>query len=585
MLRNRIKKLTYWGSIAVIAILFLTAFVSCKQERSNDIVLRQPTHPKTLNPMISNDGNSRRIIDRIFQPLLQVDYLTYELVPVLLESRPVFEEINDSTVAMICEIRKEAFWDDTGEPITGHDVDFTLRLMKTPGAVISPVGLYADFIKDIKIDEQNSKKFVLYCKPYMLMETALVNMMIMPKYIYDPEHILDNFTVSDLTSKKKELKENSELTRYAKFFNEIDFQKNIVVGSGPYLLDGWEDQQKVTLKRKENWWADSVKNTNSWLIAHPKKLVYKTIPDANTAISALKAGDVDVLPMIDPRRFLDEFSRDSNFVKAYHLGTPSSFTYGYLGIKMDNPKLENPKTRQALRYLMDVDEYSERVFFGYGERVSTFMHPSKKKFINEYIPLHDYNLERAKILLAEAGWGDSNQDGTLDKFVDSQRIDLKIEVLYRNVSSRSEEGVLLFKNACEEAGIKIIPVGIGTSEWIDKLGKRNFEMYLGAWQESILESDYSQLWHTKFIGDGSNYCGFGDAKSDAILDALTNEISEEKRAILYKELQQIIDEEVPYIFLVSVKHRIAINKRIVNPNFSMLGNGYWEQGFQVEGAQ
>ena len=585
MLRNRIKKLTYWGSIAVIAILFLTAFVSCKQERSNDIVLRQPTHPKTLNPMISNDGNSRRIIDRIFQPLLQVDYFTYELVPVLMTSRPVIEEINDSTIAMKCEIREEAVWDDTGEDITGKDVDFTLRLMKSPGAAVSGVGLYADFIKDIKIDDTNNKKFVLYCKPYMLMETALASIVIMPKHIYDPEHILDDFTVSDLTLKKNELEENSELTRYAKFFNEIDFQKNIVVGSGPYLLDSWDDKQKVTLKRKENWWADSVVDGNSWLKAYPKMLVYKTIPDINTAVSALRAEELDVMQKIDPRKFVEELRKDADFTNKFHHGTPSQFIYSYLGMQMNHPKFEDLRTRQALRYLMDVEEYSDRVFFGLGERVSTFIHPSNTKFINEDIPLHEYNLDKAKALLAAAGWTDSNQDGTLDRIIDNERVDFKIEVLYPQVATTSEEGVLLFKNTCEKAGIKIIPVGMDFKVMLEKLSDGDFEMFLGLWQASIVESDPSQIWHTKYIGNGHNYFGFGNAQSDAILDALVEELSEQKRAKLYKQLQQVIDDEVPCIFMLAVRNRVAVHKRIKEPNFSSLGRGYWEQGFQVEAVQ
>ena len=585
MLKSKIKKLKYWVSVSVIVASFTVIIGGCKQEKLKDIVLWQSTDPIKLNPMTSTDAGGRRIIERIFQPLLQVDYFTYELVPVLMKSRPVIEEINDSTIAMNCEIREEAVWDDTGEPITGHDVDFTLRLMKSPDAAVSAVGLYADFIKDIKVDETNSKKFVLYCKPYMLMETALVSMMIMPKHIYDPEHILDDFTVSDLTLKKSELEEDPELKRYAKFFNEIDFQKSIVVGSGPYLLDGWEDKQKVTLKRKENWWADNVFDSNSWLKAYPKRLVYKTIPDINTAVSALKTEELDVMQKIDPRKFVEDLRKDAEFTSKFHHGTPSQFIYSYLGMQMNHPKFKDLKTRQALRYLMNVEEYSDRVFFGLGERVSTFIHPSDKKFINEEIPFHEYNLEKAKALLAEAGWTDSNQDGTLDRIIDGEQVDFKIEVLYPQVATTSEEGVLLFKNSCERAGIKIIPVGMDFKVMLEKLAAGDFEMFLGLWQASIVESDPSQIWHTKYIGKGHNYFGFGNAESDAILDALVEELSQEKRAKLYKELQQIIDDEVPCIFMLAVRNRVAVHKRITEPNFSSLGRGYWEQGFQIEAVQ
>lgn len=576
---NRLKNLVI---IAILAIGGIVIFSSCEQDKPKDIVLWQLNDPIKLNPMTATDGGGRRVIERIFQPLLQVDYFTYELVPVLIKSRPVIEVLNDSTTAMSFEIREEAVWDDTGEPITGEDVDFTLRLMKAPGTAVSAISLYFDYIKDIKVDETNKKKFTLYCKPYMIMESALTSMMIMPAHIYDPENILKDFTVKDLTTKKAELAENSELKRYGQFFNELDFQKNIVVGSGPYLLDSWEDKQKLTLKLKENWWGNNVENGNSWLKAYPKKLVYKTIPDVNTAVSALQVEELDVMQKIDPRRFVEELRKDSSFINTFHHGTPSQFIYSYLGMNMDDSKLNDVKTRKALRHLMDAEEYSERSFFGLGERVSTFIHPSKKQFINEKLILPDYNVEKAKSLLAEAGWTDSNQDGTLDKMINGERVDFKIEVLYPKVANTSEEGVLLFKSTCEEAGVKIIPVGLDFKVMLEKLQARDFEMYFGLWQAAPVESDPSQLWHTDAIGKGQNYPGFGDKDSDAILEALAVELSEEKRAILYKELQQMIDNEAPYIFLLAVRNRVAVHKRILEPNFSSMGNGYWEAGFQME---
>ncbi|MFK7946023.1 MAG: ABC transporter substrate-binding protein [Saprospiraceae bacterium] len=566
----------------VVAISTLVTFSSCEQEKTPDIVLWQATDPVKLNPMTATDAGSRRIIERIFQSLLQVDYFTYELVPVLVKSRPVIEEINDSTVAMNFEIRDEAIWDDTGEPITGEDVDFTLRLMKSPGAAKSSIRLYFDYIKEIQIDETNKKKFTIICEPYMIMESTLTNMMIMPKHIYDPENILADFTVKELTQNSKALAENSELKRYAQFFNKLDFQKNIVVGSGPYTLASWEDKQKVTLKLKENWWGNNMEKGNSWLKATPKKLIFKTIPDMNTAVTALEVEELDVMSRIPPRRFVEELRKDSSFINTFHNGTPLQFTYSYIGMKTDNDKLGDVQTRKALRHLMDAKEYSDRVFFGLSERVSTFIHPSKKKFINENLILPDYNVEKAQQLLTKAGWSDSNQDGILDKMINGERTDFKIEVLYPNVAKTSEEGVLLFKNTCEEAGIKIIPVALDFNVFLKKLGARDFEMYFGLWAAAVVESDPSQVWHTNSIGNGHNYTGFGNPESDKILEDLQKELDEDKRAILYKKLQQIIDDEAPYIFLTATRNRVAVHKRIIDPNFSSMGDGYWSSGFKLE---
>jgi peptide/nickel transport system substrate-binding protein len=567
--------------ILFIAILFIS---NCTTEKSKDIVIWQSSDPVMLNPMNAVDAGSRRMMERIFQPLLTIDYSTYELIPVLAKSRPIIKEISDTMTTMEFELREEAVWDDTGEPITGEDVAFSLKVMKAPGIQNSALRVYFDYIKDIQIDEKNPKKFTLTCKRYMIMESTLTDLMICPKHIYDPEDILDGYTVSDFSNPEtyKELMENEALKGYAEFFNAPDFQNSIVVGSGPYVLDTWEPSQKIVLRLKTNWWANKVENSNAWLKATPKKLIYKTIPDMNTAVAALETEEIDVMYRIDPRKFTEELRKDSVFINTFHTGTPSQFIYSYMGMNKDNPKLADVNTRRALRLLMDVDNYSKTTFYGLSERVTTFIHPSTKIFINEDIQLQPFNIEIAKILLTKAGWKDSNQDGILDKVIDGQTVDFKIEVLYPSVATTSEDGVLIFKDGCKKAGIEIVPIALDYRVFLDKMKARKFDMYFGLWQASPIESDPAQLWHTNAITNGGqNYTGFGNAKSDKLLGAIQKELDINKRASLYKELQQMIDDEATYIFLIAVKNRVAIHKRIKDPNYSSMGNGFWSQGFEL----
>ena len=235
-----------------------------------------------------------------------------------------------------------------------------------------------------------------------------------------------------------------------------------------------------------------------------------------------------------------------------------------------------------MRHLMDVEGYSENIFYGLAERVSTFIHPSKKKFVNDKLVLPDYNIEKAKAMLAEAGWGDSNQDGTLDRMIDGERVDFKVEFLYPSVAKTSEKGVLIYQEACKKVGVEIIPVGMDFKLMLEKLRKREFDMYFGLWQAAPVESDPTQLWHTNSINGGNNYVSFGNAKSDALIEKLTKELDEDKRAVSYKELEQMVDDEAPYIFLMASKNRLAIHKKVKSAKFSGLGNGYWSPGFVIE---
>ena len=132
------------------------------------------------------------------------------------------------------------------------------------------------------------------------------------------------------------------------------------------------------------------------------------------------------------------------------------------------------------------------------------------------------------------------------------------------------DAALIFKEAAREVGINVDVVPQEWSIYIDNQKKHNFEMYYGAWISGVGESDPKQIFHTESINGGSNYCYFGNAESDALIEALRSELDKDKRAYYYKALQAIIHDEVPYIFLSAPLERIAISKKFFGPNMGWL---------------
>ena len=104
-------------------------------------------------------------------------------------------------------------------------------------------------------------------------------------------------------------------------------------------------------------------------------------------------------------------------------------------------------------------------------------------------------------------------------------------------------------------------------------------MYIGGWAASPVESDPAQIWHTESYKDGSNYVGFGTPESDALIDRLRKTVNDEERFQRYKELQKMIHEDVPYIFLVVQKNRVVINRKYDNIYGSGLRSGFLPNGF------
>jgi peptide/nickel transport system substrate-binding protein len=534
--------------------------------------------PQSLNPYNAQDETSTYIAQQVHQALYSTDFKTYKLIPVLAADMPVYTERPDGLIDMAIEVRPEAVWDD-GTPITGHDIDFSLKVIKTPKVDNLRTKPYFEYIKAVEVDAENPKKFKFVIEPYMIAEVSLTELYVLPKSVYDPKGLLDKFTVKQLEADKEIMKNDAALDEYAIFFNGDQFKRETMAGCGPYVFDRWETNQRVVFKLKKDWWGHSLKEVNQYYEAYPNEIIYEVIKDLTTAVVALKGEQIDAMRGINPKDFVEDLQANQCFQDRYSTSNPPLFSYDYIGLNLRDPKFTNLKTRIALANLMNVDQLIQSFCFGLGEPVASIVHPSLTDKLNENLKPIPYDMDKAKALLAEAGWGDSNSDGFLDREIDGQRVDFEFTIITNNGNDRRKTGCLIFQEGCRKAGIKL---NIEVLEWsvlLEKTKNHDFEAYIGGWIASPLESDPKQIWHTESYNGGSNYVGFGDEKSDALIESLRRELDQDKRNQLYKDLQQAIRDEMPYIFLLSQKERIAIHRKFSNAESSGIRPGYWMNGF------
>ena len=242
--------------------------VDSKRAGINEAIVHLSSDAQSLNPLTSSDANSSQILKNTHELLLYTDDDTYELVPLLAVSRPKIELIDEGEYAggmkMEFEMRPEATWDN-GEPITGHDYAFTLKVLKCPA--ISETGHvrpYLKFIDAVEVDKENPKKFTLWCnKRYALAENGAGNTVeIIPEYAYDPNGLLKNYTVKDFNdlSNEDKFKADANLIQFAKEFTDEKYarEKGFIVGSGPYTFEKWETGQRITLIKKDDWWGNAL---------------------------------------------------------------------------------------------------------------------------------------------------------------------------------------------------------------------------------------------------------------------------------------------------------------------------------------
>src|SRR5690606_13496973 len=309
-----------------------------------------------------------------------------ELVPVVAESRPEIETTEDGGMKITYRIRPEAKWDN-GEQITDIDVEFALKVIKNPKVDNLNNKPYYEFIEDMVFYEDDPLKFTFVCKDvYILAEVQSGDIDLMPKHIYDPKGLMDEFTIKQLAENAPELATNPKIVEFAKDFNSEKHQRDpqFIQGCGPYLLKEWQTGQKLVIKKKENWWGDQLADKGMHFQIYPPEIVYQTINDQTTAKEALIAGKVDVMRGIKPQDF-QYLPKSKKFTQNFVTHTPQQMAYSYLGINVRKPMFSDKKTRQALAHLIDVDKIIEVVALGYGERAIGPIHPAKEKQYNKNI--------------------------------------------------------------------------------------------------------------------------------------------------------------------------------------------------------
>ncbi|MCK6649029.1 MAG: ABC transporter substrate-binding protein, partial [Bacteroidia bacterium] len=195
---------------------------------------------------------------------------------------------------------------------------------------------------------------------------------------------------------------------------------------------------------------------------------------------------------------------------------------------------------------------------------------------NSDLKLIPFDIEAAKKLLDEAGWKDTDGDNIRDKMVDGEKIKLEFNVNYMTTQIEWKNMAEMMAEQMYKAGVKANLNPVDFSVLIETSRNHDFDMMLASWAGNFAPEDYTQLWHTSaWASKGSNYTGFGNAESDALIDSIKHSIDDAKRIPLIKRFQEIVYDEQPYIFMFSSLRRNVIHKRFGNQEMYFERPGVW----------
>jgi len=491
--------------------------------------------PSVLIPMLAGDASSHSVASLIINGLVKYDK-DLTLIGDLADSW----DISKDSLVITFHLKKGIKWTD-GVEFTAHDVMFGYKTIideKTPTA-------YSEDFKQVKKAEVLDKYTfrVTYEKPFAPALGSWGNLTVLPK------HLLEG---KDITK--------SELGRHP-------------IGMGPFKFLKWTPGQEVVMEANPGYFEGR---------PYIDRYVYRVIPDPATMFLELKAGGIDWMGLtpIQYTRQTNTPYFEKNFIK-YKYPVPA---YTYLGLNLclrreqgtgqcieKHPWFSDKRVRQAIAYAIDKQEVVGGVLFGLGSPATGPFVPKTWPY-NPNVKKYEYSPEKAKELLAEAGWKDSDGDGILDK--DHRPFEFTILTNQGNSVRINTATIIQWRLAM--VGIKI---NVRTLEWStfinEFIDKRRFEAVILGWSLG-LDPDQYDIWHSSKTKEKEfNFVSYKNSEVDELLEKGRRTFDIEKRKKMYHRIHEILAEELPYIFLYVPDATPVVHKRFkgIDPA-PLIGMGY-----------
>jgi peptide/nickel transport system substrate-binding protein len=461
----------------------------------------------TLLPVLASDSASSGINGLVYNGLLRYDK-DLKIEGELAESW----EVSADNLSITFHLRKGIKWHDN-TPFTAADVLFNYQLYTDPNTPTA----YAESFKQVTnaevVDPYTFR--VTYDKPYA---PALMSWS-MPVH---PRHLLEG---QDVT--------RSQLARNP-------------VGTGPYRFKEWLVGEKIVLESNADYFEGQ---------PFIKRVVLRIIPDTSTQFLELQTGSLDFMGL-SPLQF-DRQTETPAFRRLYNKYRYLNFGYTYLGYNLNRPLFQDKRVRQALAFAINKQELVDGVLLGYGVAATGPYKPDTWVY-NPDVVKYDYDPEKARQLLQQAGWQDTDGDGIRDKEGKSLAFTI---VTNQGNDLRSKTGEIIqrrFKEIGVDVQLRIIEWATFLKEFINP---GNFDATILGWTGGP-EPDQYNIWHSSKTGPRQlNFIGFKNAEVDQLLEDGRRVFDQQQRKIYYDRFQAILAEEQPYTFLYIPEALPAVSKR------------------------
>ena len=467
--------------------------------RAGDLRYAEDQAPAIVNPLFATSMSEARINELIFEGLY-TDDKDLATTPAL----ALTSEMSEDRTEMTIHLRPGVTWQD-GTPLTAADVVFTIQAMKDRGTMSTEEGRVDWIASATAVDDLTLQ--LDFKRPESRPEDKLFFKVL-------PSHLFSGTTVK-----------------------RTDAFRNKPVGTGPYVLDHFNDDGSISLRANPQYRTPTGTD----------QLTMREVSDKNYQSKLLLYESLEALVRVLPRDLA--VLQNNRKVELYPYQTNS---WWYLGFNLKHHPFDDPRVRTAIAELIDVDALLGPIGTG-----DTLTGPFVKSspFYNHDVQPFGVDTGDAAVLLQNAGysrngnhWEKSGAPLTLN-IKAHKNLESVQEVVINLQSQLQSEGVTVNVDFLDEAGWR-------ADVWND----RNYDMILSQWSfdrnEDIREQFHSQ--------GSRNFTGYSNPEVDRLLDLARDTLDPQEKKDALRQVHAIIHTDVPMVFLWTLDSYSAMSTRVRN---------------------
>jgi len=470
-----------------------------------NLIYTETSDISTLNTLISSDVYSNLIITLINDGLVTISPVDGSWGPGIADSW----EIAADGCTYTFHLNPNVTWHD-GTAFTADDVVFTLDRVLDPKSLSPRTGDVASVVKSYQAIDDHTVEVVSFTPVAPFIDKTFGQFAILPKHIWESVKPEDMASDGGSTA--------SDISR--------------VVGTGPFKFTEWVQNDHVTVTKNPDYWD------KGHYPVYIDEFVYRVIVDPASALQSLKAGETDIFGLEPPQAKGLDTSNPEITQTVY-----DTFSFMFYAANQDTSKttlFEDVRVRQALMYGLDRELVVENVLLGVGTIADgTQPVPSPAYAPDKMNTIYRLDVDKAKQLLADAGWTDTDGDGVVDK--DGKK--LSFECLYSEGVAIYTQLLPYMQQAWKDIGVEMFPTATPFPTLLDSIMSLKYEMSILGFSWGVDPDQSIMFGSDALVPAGFNLVAWKNERYDELTKLQVGELDKAKRIEYIIEQTNLVNDD------------------------------------------